>query len=107
MIQDRWPDSGGAADVDHREPTEIRPRQAALSQRCRRRRMGAYRVADPASQTRRAQALGRFARSCQRPDVRFEHGLPVALRAEGFAAARSRLFDYFDLWTWDGTLERI
>ena len=32
VIQERWPESGGAADVDERESNQIRPRQIALSQ---------------------------------------------------------------------------
>ena len=32
VIQGRQPDSGGAADVDEREPGAIRPRQVALPQ---------------------------------------------------------------------------
>ncbi len=43
---------------------------------------------DPARQTRRQQANGRRARGGERADVYPEHGLPVGVVAEGFAAAQ-------------------
>ena len=54
-----------------------------------------------------AQTRDRHARSRQRPDVRAEHRLPMALCSEGFAAAQHAAIDTFDWWTLDGTLDRI
>src|SRR6478752_572389 len=68
--------------------------------------MGVGGAADYASQARRQQAHGRCARGGQRPDVCAEHRLPMASDPEGPAAART-VHDYFDVWAWDGTLDRI
>src|ERR1700734_156404 len=61
----------------------------------------------PASQARRQQADGEPARSGQRSDVHPEHRLPMAGDPERPAPPRSTLHDYFDLWSWDGTLDRL
>src|SRR6202158_4905624 len=66
--------------------------------------MGVGGAADCASQARRQQAHGRCARGGQWPDVCAEHRLPMASDPEGPAAATH---GYFDLWAWDGTLDRI
>src|SRR5258708_32550640 len=68
--------------------------------------MGACRTIDPARQARRQQAPCRGARSDERDHVYFEHGMPVACDPER-SAPRSTLFDYLDLWSYDGTLDRI
>src|SRR5260370_21045249 len=67
--------------------------------------MGVCRTIDPARQARRQQAPCRGARSDERDHVYFEHGMPVACDPERSAAAQ--LFDYLDLWSYDGTLDRI
>src|SRR5437763_16574084 len=71
--------------------------------------MGACRTIDPARQARRQQAPCRGARSDERDHVYFEHGMPVACDPERSAAAQHTfpLFDYLDLWSYDGTLDRI
>src|SRR5246500_922022 len=68
--------------------------------------MGACRTIDPARQARRQQAPCRGARSDERDHVYFEHGMPVACDPERSAAAQ-HTFDYLDLWSYDGTLDRI
>src|SRR5438067_12262891 len=68
--------------------------------------MGACRTIDPARQAQRQQAPYRGARSDERHHVYVEHGMPVACDPER-SATRSTLFDYLDLWSYDGTLERI
>src|SRR5215813_12286440 len=68
--------------------------------------MGACRTIDPARQARRQQAPCRGARSDERDHVYFEHGMPVACDPEDLPP-RSTLFDYLDLWSYDGTLDRI
>ena len=67
--------------------------------------MGADGAAYPAFQARRQQADER-ARSRQRPDVCLKHRLPVADDPQGLAP-RSTVYDYFDLSSWDGTLDCI
>jgi hypothetical protein len=47
-----------------------------------------------------------MARGRQRPDVRPQHRLPMARRPKDLPP-RSTLYNYFDRWNWDGTLERI
>ena len=98
-------DSGGAADVDCREPCLLRPQQPALSQRPDRRRVGADRASDPAREAWRQQAHGQHARSGQRPDVCPEHGLPVAGPAQRPAAAQhgARLLRPLELGRHPGT----
>src|SRR5947199_10542246 len=73
--------------------------------------MGACRTIDPARQARRQQAPCRGARSDERDNVYFEHRMPVACDPERSAAAQhtfrlSRLVE-IDLWSYDGTLDRI
>lgn len=57
--------------------------------------MGAGRTADPAGQDWRWQAHGILSTGCQ------WRAIPKDL------PPRSSVYDYFDLWTYDGTLERI
>ena len=47
------------------------------------------------------------ARGGQRLDVYPEHRLSVAREIPTDLPPRSTLYDYFDLWSWDGTLDRI
>src|SRR5215469_11834216 len=68
--------------------------------------MGACRTIDPARQARRQQAPCRGARSDERDHVYFEHRMPVACDPKDLPP-RSTLFDYLDLWSYDGTLDRI
>ena len=57
-------------------------------------------------QAGRQQAHRQPPRGGQRADVYPRHRLSVARDPEGFAP-RSTIYDYFDRWNWDGTLERI
>src|SRR5215813_2692562 len=68
--------------------------------------MGACRTIDPARQARRQQAPCRGARSDERDHVYFEHRMPVAAIPKDLPP-RSTLFDYLDLWSYDGTLDRM
>src|SRR6267154_107990 len=68
--------------------------------------MGACGAAHSAGQARWEPASCRGARSDQRPDVYSEHRLSVAGIPKDLPP-RSTLYDYFDLWSWDGTLDRI
>src|SRR4030088_1458996 len=64
------------------------------------------RTADPAGQDWRWQAHGDHAGGGERPDVHSVDRLSVARDPER-PAAEKLVYDYFDLWTYDGTLERI
>ena len=66
--------------------------------------MGSYCATDPAGQTRRPQAERRCPRRGERSDVHPEHRLPMAGDPQGPATT---LFGYFELWDYDGTLDRI
>src|SRR5438874_13439797 len=68
--------------------------------------MGACRTIDPARQARRQQASCRGARSDERDHVYFEHGCQWRAIPKDLPP-RSTLFDYLDLWSYDGTLDRI
>jgi transposase len=69
--------------------------------------VGRDRPADTAGQTGRQQTLGQSARGGQRGDV-YPRRTGCQWRAiPKDLAARSTVFDYFDRWSWDGTLERI
>src|SRR5215472_14422586 len=68
--------------------------------------MGACRTIDPARQARRQQAPCRGARSDERDHVYFEHGMQWRAIPKDLPP-RSTLFDYLDLWSYDGTLDRI
>ena len=92
--------------MDEQEPRPLRQQQVAISERSDRRRMETGRTADPAGQDRRWQAHGDHAGGSERPDVHSLDRLSVARDPER-PAARSSVYDYFDLWTYDGTLERI
>src|SRR6516162_2519128 len=67
--------------------------------------MGACRTIDPARQARRQQAPCRGARSDER-----DHVLSTGCQWRAIPKdlpPRSTLFDYLDLWSYDGTLDRI
>src|SRR6266851_7745207 len=66
--------------------------------------MGACRSVDSAGQARRQQAPRRRARSDERDHVCFEHGMPVIPKD---LPPKSTVHDYLDLWSYDGTLDRI
>src|ERR1700710_1921943 len=68
--------------------------------------MGACRTIDPAGQTWRQQAPRRCSRSDERDHVHSEHGMPVAGVPKDLPP-RSTVHDYLDLWSYDGTLDRI
>src|ERR1700730_7535931 len=97
---------GGVTDVDEQEPRPIRPQQVALSERSDRRRMGTCRNADPAGQDLLWQAHGDHAVGGERPDVHSLDRLSVGAIPIDLPP-KSSDYDYFDLWTYDGTLERI
>jgi len=92
--------------VDAGKSWSLRPQQVALSQRCDRRGMVACRAAASASQARRRQAQG---------DLReVINGLLYVLSTGCQWRAipkdlppKSTVYDYFDLWDGDGTLDRI
>ena len=69
--------------------------------------MGSGRTVDPAGQARRRQAHGDHARGGEWPDVHSVDWLSVAGNPPKDLPPRSTLYDYFDLWSWDGTLDRI
>src|SRR5580693_6389116 len=64
------------------------------------------RTVDPTRQARRRQTYGDHARGCERPHVYSLYRLSVAAIPKDLPP-RSTLYDYFDLWSWDGTLDRI
>src|SRR5271169_227355 len=76
--------------------------------------MGRDRAVHTACQTGRQQAHGQPPRGGERADVPPQHRLSVACPGGGRGraiptdlAARGTVHDYFDRWSWDGTLERI
>ena len=95
----------GFANVDQRKSRSLRPQPAALSERSDRRGMGACRpLIPPAKRGNRRHVdecevvnglMYVLSTGCQWRAV--PKGLPP----------RSTLYDYFDRWNWDGTLDRI
>src|SRR5437762_7988391 len=65
--------------------------------------MGACRRLYPAGQAWRQPAPRRCARGDEWDHVRLEHGMPMAAIPKDLPP----LFHYLDLWSWDGTLDRI
>ena len=59
----------------------------------------------PAKRSSDSSAMSRCAELNEADDVYFEYGMPVACDPK-FAAAQ-HTFDYLDLWSYDGTLDRI
>jgi transposase len=90
--------------VDEQEPWALRPRQAAKSKRSDRGRMEACRTLDPAS-------LAEAKRTAIMREV--DNGLMFILstrcqwRANPACRRKAHFHDYFDPWTYDGTLVRI
>src|SRR5260370_34569546 len=68
--------------------------------------MGACRTMDPARKARRQQAPCRGARSDERDHVYLSTGCQWRAIPKDLPP-RSTLFDYLDLWSYDGTLDRI
>ena len=68
--------------------------------------MGGDRTADPTCQAGRQQALGQPARGGQRADGYLSTGCQWRAIPKDLAP-RSTVYDYFDCWSWDGTLRRI
>src|SRR5665213_4270935 len=62
--------------------------------------------ADPGCQARRQQAFSQPARGGQRTDYILGTGCQWRAIPKDLAP-RSTVYDYFDRWSWDGTLERI
>jgi transposase len=84
--------------VDEPEPRPLRPQQVAISERSDRRRMG----------TGRPGKTGGGKRTVIMREV--VNGLMYILSTGCQWRAmppRSSVYDYFDLWTYDGTLGRI
>ena len=96
----------GAPHVDKGTSAGGRPQGSALSERSERCGMGGDRVADPAGQTRRAQAPGRCAGGAERHLLRAVDRLQWGALPKDLPP-KSTVYDYFDLWGWDGTLERV
>src|SRR6476659_9360565 len=69
--------------------------------------MGAGRTADPAGQDWRWQAYGDHAGSGERPDVHSLARLCQWRAIPKHLPPKSSVYHYFDVWTYDGTLERI
>ena len=92
--------------MDEPEPRPLRPQQVAISERSDRRRMETGRTADPAGQDWRRQAHGDHAGGGERSHVHSLDRLSVRAIPKDLPP-RSSVYDYFDLWTYDGTLERI
>ena len=94
--------------MDEQEPRPLRSQQVALSERSDRRRMGTGRTADPAGQDWRWQAQGEHAGGGKRHGLLYILSTGCQWRAipKGLPP-KSSVYDYFDLWTYDGTLERI
>ena len=67
--------------------------------------MGAGRADDPAGQARRAEAFNQRARGAERFYVLWTGCQWKALPKD--LPPKSTVYDYLDLWNWDGTLERI
>src|SRR5215472_15328628 len=68
--------------------------------------MGDCRAHDPTRQARRPQAHDRCARDFERHLLRAVDGLPRQALPKDLPP-KSTVWAYFDLWSWDGTLERI
>jgi len=66
--------------------------------------MGLGRAAYPGCEARRASTHDEHARGDERDPVCSRNGVSVARFAKGFPAA---VFEYLDLWEWDGTLGRL
>src|SRR5512143_196826 len=64
------------------------------------------RTADPVKQDWRRQADSDHAGGGERPDVHFSTGCQWRAIPKDLPP-KSSVYDYFDLWTYDGTLERI
>jgi transposase len=92
--------------VDEQEPRPLRPQQVAISERSDRRRMETGRTTDPARKT------GGGKRTVILREV--VNGLMYILSTGCQWRAipkdlppKSSVYGYFDLWAYDGTLERI
>src|SRR5215204_3465518 len=68
--------------------------------------MGAYQAVDLAGQAGRQPAPRRRSRGDERGHVCVEHGCQWRAIPKDLPP-RSTVFHYFDLWSWDGTLDRI
>ena len=106
VIQDWWPDSRRVTDVEGEEPRTLRPQRIAISERSDRRRMGVCRtVGPPAKRGGNKRHI----------DVReVMNGIMYVLSTGCQWRAipkdlppRSTVHDYLDLWSYDGTLDRI
>src|ERR1022692_2905566 len=97
---------GGGTDVDEPEPRPLRPQQVAISERSDRRRMGTCGTADPAWQAWRRQAYGDHAGGGERLMYVLSTGCQWRAIPKDLPP-KSSVYGYFDLWTYDGTLERI
>ena len=92
--------------MDGEEPQTIRPQRTTISERSDRRRMGECKVVDP---------TGQAGGNKRHVDVReVMNGIMYVLSTGCQWRAipkdlppRSTLFDYLDLWSYDGTLDRI
>ena len=93
-------------DVDHRQPCQIRPRQAALTDRPDRGGVGTRRTAHPTSQTRRARLRGRCARGRQQVMYVLSTGCQWRYIPKDLPP-KSTLHQYLARWNDDNTLTAI
>ena len=107
MISERSPDSEGPPMWTNKNRARYDRRPFALSRRPHRRRMATGRTVDPARQARRRQTHSDHAR-------KVVNGLMYILSTGCQWRAipkdlppRATLDDYFDLWSWDRTLDLI
>src|SRR6516164_7759220 len=100
MIQEWWPDSGRVTDVDDAQPQALRPQPIEISERSLvaplippAKRGGAKRTVDVREVMNGIMYI--LSTGCQ------GRALPRDL------PPRSTVHDYLDLWSYDGTLDRI
>jgi transposase len=106
VIQERWPDSWGTADVDDREPREIQARSFVISER---RDDEEWAHAEPL-----IPAVKRGGRKREANMREVSNGIMYVL-STGYQwryipknlPPRSTVNHSFCLWGWDGTLDRI
>jgi transposase len=114
VIQGWWPDSGEAIDVDEEEPWALRPQHVAVSKRPPPSR-GQALTDDEWAHVEPLIPPAKRGGNKRRVDVReVMNGIMYVLSTGCQWRAvpkdlppRSTLFDYLNLWTWDGTLDHL
>lgn len=92
--------------MDEQEPRPIRSQQVAISERFDRRRMGTGRTANPAGKTGGSERMVIMREVVNGLMYILSTGCQWRAIPKDLPPKRS-IYDYFDLWTYDGTLERI